>query len=74
MDELGIDDIATILKVHRATAARRVAAARAKLGDLTRATVMERGRLSAAEFDSAVRVIRSQLHLSLQRMFAGEGA
>jgi RNA polymerase sigma-70 factor (ECF subfamily) len=72
VDGLGIDDIAAILKVHRATAARRVAAARVKLGDLTKATVIERGRLSPDEFESAVRVIRSQLQLSLQRVFAAD--
>jgi RNA polymerase sigma-70 factor (ECF subfamily) len=73
VDELGIDAIAELLKVHRATAARRVASARARLGELTKAQVMARARLSEADFESAVHWIRSQLDLSLRRVFVDDG-
>jgi RNA polymerase sigma-70 factor, ECF subfamily len=69
INEMSIDEIARLLKVHRATAARRVAAARARLGELTKARVMNRAGLSSKDFDSAVQLIRSNLDLSLRRVF-----
>jgi len=74
INEMSIDEIARLLKVHRATAARRVAAARARLGDLTKSRVMNRAGLSPKDFDSAVQLIRSNLELSLRRVFSASSS
>jgi RNA polymerase sigma-70 factor (ECF subfamily) len=74
IDEMSIDDIAGLLKVHRATAARRLAAARARLGDLTKVRVMDRAGLSPKDFDSAAHLIRSNLELSLRRVFSASSS
>jgi RNA polymerase sigma-70 factor, ECF subfamily len=74
INEMSIDEIARLLKVHRATAARRVAAARARLGELTKARVMERAGLSPKDFESAAQLIRSNLELSLRRVFSSSSS
>jgi RNA polymerase sigma-70 factor (ECF subfamily) len=74
INEMSIDEIARLLKVHRATAARRVAAARARLGELTKARVMNRAGLTPKDFDSAVQLIRSNLELSLRRVFSASSS
>jgi RNA polymerase sigma-70 factor (ECF subfamily) len=67
---LTIDALAGLLRVHRATAARRAAAARERLASLTRARVAERAGLS---LESALRVVESQLELSVSRVFMERG-
>jgi RNA polymerase sigma-70 factor (ECF subfamily) len=65
---LTIDEIAAAFGIHRATAARRVARARSTLLAGTRRELGERLRLSTAELKSVMRLIQSQLHVSVGRL------
>lgn len=67
-DGLSVDELGALYGVHRATAARRVARARARLLDATRAWLMERLGLDRAELDSVMRLIESNVHVSVQRI------
>ena len=67
VDGLGIDELGTLYQVHRATAARWVQSAREKLLARTRRTFMLNARLSSDECESIMRMVRSQLDMSLHR-------
>jgi RNA polymerase sigma-70 factor (ECF subfamily) len=66
IDRLGIDRIAAIHGVHRATAARWVAHAREALVAGVRRALQTRLRVGSAELDSLLRLVRSKLELSLR--------
>lgn len=68
VNHLSIDELGCLYHVHRATAARRLARARQRLADLTRDVLRERLSLSSGEFESVVRLIRSQLDVSITRV------
>lgn len=68
VDGLGIDALARIHQVHRATAARWLSAAREQLVSQTYALLGERLRIPASELQSLAALVRSQLHLSLARL------
>jgi RNA polymerase sigma-70 factor (ECF subfamily) len=72
VDGLGIDDLAELLDVHRATAARRLASARERLAHTTRSKIAEMGKLGDDEIDAAFGMIASRLELSVDRVFGGE--
>src|SRR5262245_23010224 len=59
IDRLSIDALASLHRVHRATAARWVAAARAALLAGVRERVLEQLSISGSELDSALRMVRS---------------
>jgi RNA polymerase sigma-70 factor (ECF subfamily) len=65
-DGLNIERIGAMYQLHRATVARRLAAHRRKLLDLTRARLRERLRLSDSEFESILQLVRSQMSVSLR--------
>lgn len=67
VDGLGIDELAPLYQVHRATAARWVQSAREKLLVRTRRTFMLNARISSDECESIMRLVRSQLDMSLHR-------
>lgn len=67
VDGLGIDELGALYQVHRATAARWVQAAREKLLTRTRRTFMIRARITSDECESIMRLVRSQLDVSLHR-------
>jgi RNA polymerase sigma-70 factor (ECF subfamily) len=67
-DGLTVDDIGALHNVHRATAARRVAKARAQLFDGTRRVLMNNLGLSRSELDSVMRMIESNVHVSVHRI------
>ncbi len=67
VDGLGIDELGALYQVHRATAARWVAGAREKLLSRTRRTFMLRARITSDECESIMRLVRSQLDVSLHR-------
>jgi RNA polymerase sigma-70 factor, ECF subfamily len=71
LDRVGIDEIAAMHTVHRATAARWIKRVREQLFDDTRRGLMRRLRLSPSEFDSALRLVRSQLDVSIARHLRG---
>ncbi|MCA9623291.1 MAG: hypothetical protein KC731_29930 [Myxococcales bacterium] len=65
-----IDVIAAGRGVHRATAARRVGKAREQLLSETRRLLIAELDLSRSDLESVMRLIQSQLHLTLSRVFA----
>ncbi len=70
VDGLNIDQIGGVYSVHRATVARWIARSREKLLEETKRALKAVLRLSSAEFDSLMGVVRSQLHLSLSGLLA----
>jgi RNA polymerase sigma-70 factor (ECF subfamily) len=68
VDGLTIDDLARLLKVHRATAARRVAAVRTGILTRTREALRQRMGLTSEELDSVIRLLRSRLDVSVERL------
>ena len=71
VDGLSIDDIGALYRVHRATAARWIAGARRKMLADTRARLSEQLTLTPSQFDSLMRLVRSELDVSLQRLVSG---
>jgi RNA polymerase sigma-70 factor (ECF subfamily) len=70
IDGMNIDKLAVMFQIHRATAARWLHSAREAVFTQTRRLLQQRLRLSPTEFDSLVRVLRSQLDLSVTRLLA----
>lgn len=68
VDGMNIDKLGVMFQIHRATAARWLHSARESVFTETRRLLQQRLRLSPAEFDSLVRVLRSQLDLSVARL------
>ena len=67
LDELTVDQLGALYRVHRATAARWVAAAREALFDDTRRRMIEALGIAPGDYDSLLRLLHSQLDLSIQR-------
>ena len=70
LDGLSIDQLAALHAIHRATAARWVEAAREAVLAATQRELIARLELSSTELASVMRLIRSQLDLSLPRILA----
>lgn len=68
LDGLSVDQLAALHGVHRATAARWVQAAREAVLIATQRALLWRLRLSRTELASVMRLIQSQLDLSLTRV------
>lgn len=68
LDGLTVDELARVYAVHRATAARWVAAARDALFEETRVRLHARVGLEDSTFVSVVRLVQSQLVASLRRL------
>jgi RNA polymerase sigma-70 factor, ECF subfamily len=71
LDRVGIDEIAAMHGVHRATSARWLKRVREQLYSETRRGLMSRLRLTPSEFESALRLVRSQLDVSIVRHLKG---
>jgi RNA polymerase sigma-70 factor (ECF subfamily) len=65
-----LDALAQIYGIHRVTAARRLAKARADLLDDTRRELVRRLHVDKGELDRAVGLIMSRLELSMERLLA----
>jgi RNA polymerase sigma-70 factor (ECF subfamily) len=65
VDGLTFDEMAERLGSHRVTVWRHIAAAREAISEGTRRQLLDESSIPASEFESIVRVIHSQLHLSL---------
>jgi RNA polymerase sigma-70 factor (ECF subfamily) len=70
LERLGIDDIARLEGVHRATAARLVARARGRLVDQTRRALRERLDVGSSELQSILNLIEREIDVSVQRLLA----
>jgi RNA polymerase sigma-70 factor (ECF subfamily) len=74
LDGLGIDRLAALHGVHRATAARWIEAAREAVVTGTRRELIKRLGLSRVELASVLRLIQSQLEVSLAHALNGDHA
>ncbi len=72
VDRLSIDKIAAIYDLHRSTIARQIARARGGLVSNTRAALKSRLEIDTASFDSIVRLIESNVDLSVERILRAE--
>jgi RNA polymerase sigma-70 factor (ECF subfamily) len=70
LDELTIDDLARLYRVHRATCARWLADARTELGRSTRKHLVVELGVPALELDSLLRFLDSDIELSISRVLA----
>jgi RNA polymerase sigma-70 factor (ECF subfamily) len=68
IDGLTIDQLAVLYKINRATAARWVAGARLALVTATRDRLVAELALEPHEVDSVIRLVRSQLSLSVREL------
>ena len=68
LDGLNVEQIGSIYRVHRATVARWIAAARQQLLVKTRAAMLRTIRAEHATFESVMRLIESDLEVSLRRL------
>jgi RNA polymerase sigma-70 factor (ECF subfamily) len=71
LDRVGIDRLAALHGVHRATAARWIQAARDAVVAGAQRELTRRLQLSRDELASVLRMIRSQLDISLHRVLGG---
>ena len=71
VDNLNIDEIGAIYRVHRVTAFRWLEKAKEQLVKSTLEILRGRLKLPADELDSVLRMIRSQIHLSIVRQLGG---
>ncbi len=67
VDGLSIDELSGLHGAHRATCARWLGSAREELLKQTRKHFMVRARISEGECESVLRLVRSQLDLSIKR-------
>lgn len=73
-DQLSIDDIGAIYQVHRATAARWLSKARSTLLELTKEQLAILLSVEPGEADSILRLVQSQLDVSLERRLRDDGS
>jgi len=72
VEQLNTERIGALFGVHAATARRWVASARDRLWLSTREGVMRRLGIRPAEFESIVRLVRSELDMSVVRLLGDE--
>jgi RNA polymerase sigma-70 factor (ECF subfamily) len=70
IDGLTIDDLAAMKRVHRSTVARRIARCCEQVAAHTHRVLVERLGIAPSQVDSVMRLVRSQLDLSLDRWLA----
>lgn len=68
IERWSVDQIGRAYDVHRATAARWVAAVRVDLGDRIRTELAARLQIAKDEVDSIVRLVKSRVDISLERV------
>jgi len=68
LDDLGVDPIAAMYGVHRATAARWIVAAREALADRAQRLLIAKLGVTRSELRSIARLVESQLDVSMRRL------
>jgi serine/threonine protein kinase len=71
LDGLTLEQLAALHRVHRATAARWLARVREEIARETRKRLLEEGRVPQVEHDSLLRLIQSQLDISIRGYLRG---
>ncbi len=74
VEQLSIDEIGTAYGVHRATAARWITAAREAIRGRVRALMTERFGVPPEQLDSVMRLVQSELDLSVHRVLGGRSS
>jgi RNA polymerase sigma-70 factor (ECF subfamily) len=72
LDELTIDDLARLYRVHRATCARWLTDARLELGKGTRKRLIAALGVKSDELESLLRFLDSDIELSISRILKGD--
>jgi RNA polymerase sigma-70 factor (ECF subfamily) len=72
LDGLTIDELAAMKRIHRSTVARRIARCCELLATNTHARLVARLGMPASQIDSVMRLVRSQLELSIERWLGGD--
>jgi RNA polymerase sigma-70 factor (ECF subfamily) len=72
LDGLSTDQLGALYRTHRTTITRWLGAAKQRLLDRTRSYLMSRLRVPLADCDSIIRLVESQLDVTLYRLFAGD--
>jgi RNA polymerase sigma-70 factor, ECF subfamily len=72
VERMGIDAIAALCTIHRATAARSIARAKESLTGRVRARLMMRWKMADADMSTLKVLVDSQLDLSLKRLLAAD--
>jgi len=70
VDDRSVNDIAALYKIHRVTASRWLSEIRQRILRDTRTRLQQTLQLDASSVDSAVRIVASELDLSLYRLLA----
>jgi RNA polymerase sigma-70 factor (ECF subfamily) len=70
VDAITLDELARLRKLHRATIARHLAAARRTILDEIRRQLRERLAISTDEFASLIQLVRSKLQISVVPLLA----
>ncbi len=70
LDGLSVDKVGALYDVHKATAARWIAAAREALAEAAYRALIKRLGVTRSELHSIARLVESQLELSLRRLLA----
>jgi RNA polymerase sigma-70 factor, ECF subfamily len=73
MDGVTLHQLATLFQVHRATVARWIAQTRRRVLDETRGHLQQQLALQTPEIDSMMRLLDSQLELSIRHLLAPDG-
>jgi RNA polymerase sigma-70 factor (ECF subfamily) len=73
IDGLTIDELGHLYRVHRSTAARLLVRARTAVLEATRARMMCQLDVRSQDLDSIMRMIRSQIDISLRDLQRGRG-
>lgn len=68
VEGLGVDALAAVYKIHRATAARRLQSARESLGTHLREVLRERLAVNDSELGSIIHLVMSRVDLSVARV------
>lgn len=68
IDGLTVDDLAALYRAHRATVARWIAKARDDIFELTRQALTAKLDVGSSEYQSILRLIRSQMHITLSEL------
>ena len=72
LDGLTIDELAAMKRIHRSTAARRIARCCELVAAHTHRTLVERLGIADSQVDSLMRLLRSHLDLSLDRWLGND--
>jgi RNA polymerase sigma-70 factor (ECF subfamily) len=70
LDDLSIDQLGALHRVHRSTVARWITRAQATLFERTKRMLMKQMKVSRSECESIIRLAQSQLHVTLRTLVA----